>query len=708
MWFWRRGFVISKSVGGMSERVVVTANVGEGSADHPAWDVLPPIWSFPSQASQPKECRLQYSMTLQHMGTCGISCDVISSLSTTPTTTTTGSDLPSITSCSTNPIFITTEIMNTKLSSSYMIVGCHDGTIAVWNLHQLPALQQPDTPPIRPDDDSKAPKSSHSTTTSIDPIHALDTWSPIPPCCTLDTTKYIGRDRSHTTNSTTNSTIVQLFPVSQRQRTLVAVTIVGMIYVVQITIPSTPDTTTLEVQNMWSTGRIQPTCLGCLNGNDDDEHVRIVIGYASGHLECWSVTWSTDSHHHDDDDDDDVNVELSTESSRLYPTPRLQWRGHWTHDYCRPPPRIVGLVPLLQKPPPPSAAVPHECLVVTLQHDERPTTSAMVEVIDVTTIIKCWNDPPNSEAANEDNVDRSLPLEDFIVLPEPGREISDLLPSHQPHSSPKTTVHQHWIPSRGTNCLLSTTVASPDGFDDTNVIAVGHADGMITILDVSSIDSSTMTPAWGVSSSHGRYCSLYPCIGMGRLDLYDPTNQSLQPYLVGCLRGAATYLIPLQSAARHGNDPLLALTVPHDTEDDVSSLRYTQGFVTGHIPASPRCKDDETISRSSSNSGSIPLLAYVWPGGVIDVYRCGLSPHESATTEDLLLQQLIANGSVDAYRAWILSSHQENTDGGTMNSNWTNALQEIRRHGETTPITFNDIISDTFTSLRTELLNLNQ
>jgi hypothetical protein len=39
------------------------------------------------------------------------------------------------------------------------------------------------------------------------------------------------------------------------------------------------------------------------------------------------------------------------------------------------------------------------------------------------------------------------------------------------------------------------------------------------------------------------------------------------------------------------------------------------------------------------------------------------------------------------------------------NPNWTNALFEIRRHGELTPIHYSDILSDTFNSLRTELLN---
>jgi hypothetical protein len=106
----------------------------------------------------------------------------------------------------------------------------------------------------------------------------------------------------------------------------------------------------------------------------------------------------------------------------------------------------------------------------------------------------------------------------------------------------------------------------------------------------------------------------------------------------------------------------------------------------------------------SPNGNSLPLLAYVWPGGVIDIFSCGLLPHVSVSTRVQLLKELIANGSVDALREFILSLDDDDND---MRMKWSNALLEIRRHGETTPITINDIISDSFISLRTELLNIN-
>jgi hypothetical protein len=111
---------------------------------------------------------------------------------------------------------------------------------------------------------------------------------------------------------------------------------------------------------------------------------------------------------------------------------------------------------------------------------------------------------------------------------------------------------------------------------------------------------------------------------------------------------------------------------------------------------------------SNDDDDSIPVLVYVWPGGVMDVYRCGLLPHlPPSTDEQLLLQELIANGSVNAWRDLILSTDGNESDDTFTNPNWTNARLEIRQHGdEYTPIHYTDIVSDAFKSFRTELLNL--
>ena len=715
--------------------------------DHEAWDVIPPFMSFQPPETPPshnngthhdddgvvvnedliwKETELQYQRTLQHMGTCMILTNdvLLSSSSTSPPIATTTDSHPLLVprssssspptlpprttpSISTNPIFMTLSTTGSTndddddevvVSGSYIIVGCHDGTICAWNLHHLPAIRHY----YCQKDDTTALLTPPPTIPSIDnPIHVLDTSSPLTPCCRLDTASHpypttSSRTMDPNDTMTTNSylsTIVHLCRISHN--TFVAMNVTGMIYIIQIiTVSTTTTSEPMNIQQVWNTGRIGPTSCCCGGGTLPAD--RIYIGYESGHMECWSVSSSSDDSVAPTDYDTTAPI---LESS---PLPVLLWRGNFTMNHSSPPPSIADIV-VLHPPIMHTNSASDECLVVSFHNDghPRPTTSAMVEVIDVTLVMNAWNEPQavTSAPMKEDHTSRSLALEDFIVLPEAGREIMNILPSNRQHTYPKP--FNHWIQSRGTNCLLSTTISN-----DTNIVAVGHADGMMTLLDTSPTTEG-QTPVWGVSTSHSRYCSVYPCIGVGRIDLSDTNgNDTLtntqQPYLVSCLRGAATYLIPLQSSHHHQDDvPVLALTVPHDMDEDVS-IRYTQGFTAGNIPVKNRCHEKS----SHGGDDSLPLLVYVWPGGVMDVYRCGLLPHIFPSTEDELLKELFTNGSVDALRDLIVSSCDDND--AMMNPNWTNALQEIHQHGTTTPISYNDIISNTFNSLRTEVLRWTQ
>jgi hypothetical protein len=538
--------------------------------------------------------------------------------------------------------------------------------------------------------------------------------------------------------------------------------VMGMIYIMQIisismnqpqtydggtgpTASTTTTTTTttntntntvqMTIQQKWDTGRIHPTSCCCYGGSDGNTDT-IYIGYQSGYIECWSLQYTLPSSSmvvdHSLTEDDGTHVVTVVPL-----TPTLQWRGNFTDEYSCPPPSIASmvLIPHSNNKVAPSHTTttnhtviqPATGLVVSLHNDghHRPNTSAMIEVLDVISIMNAWIGAVSN--GNHDRThyveisDRSLSLEDFIVLPDAGREIKNILPrnrqqQHQQQNSCPIPWN-HWVQSRGTNCLLSTTIPkSFPSIDDTNIIAVGHADGMITILDAvlpTGPDDATSSPVWGVSSSHRRYCSLYPCIGINRIDLshtnhHDNDTRASQPYLVGCLRGSATYLIPLQPSLGPTDDPaVFALTVPHDTVDDVT-IRYTQGFTAGNIPWHHQRYDESKESSNDDDDDSIPVLVYVWPGGVMDVYRCGLLPHlPPSTDEQLLLQELIANGSVNAWRDLILSTDGNESDDTTTNPNWTNARLEIRQHGdEFTPIHYTDIVSDAFRSFRTELLNL--
>jgi hypothetical protein len=132
--------------------------------------------------------------------------------------------------------------------------------------------------------------------------------------------------------------------------------------------------------------------------------------------------------------------------------------------------------------------------------------------------------------------------------------------------------------------------------------------------------------------------------------------------------------------------PVLALSIPHDIDDDVS-IRYVQGFLASSLTLEPR-----------NDNNSIPILIYVWPGGVIDVYSCGLLHHVHNSTEEQLHQELITNGSADALRDLLTTSDEDE------HSDWMAAKEEIRQLNDMIPIGIRDILSDHLNCFRSLLL----
>jgi hypothetical protein len=616
---------------------------------------------------------------------------------------------------------------------------------------------------LNPNDYEQYGSTSTTTTTRIDPIHTIDTLTSIVPTHILDTTTLtlqfneIDHKKSdsnmsrqeqqdeHNRHNTTTTTmnrhnsshmIVQLCTLSDC--VFVAINIVGMVYVVHMNVHGQ-----LTLRSMWHTGRIGPTCMvhWCHHHHDnkDTPEHQIIIGYQTGYVECWSIP---NPHDPISTMNDDTNTVSS--ASKLYrSTSQLQWRCNFANEDAGIPPSIAAMASFnvgadrRSNPNPPSndvvtsstavasdpdiaisiqksniVATGNELpnrdpmyLVITLHNDgyQRPNTSAMVEVVDVTSIMSQWkqqrndnNSDMNSDSNMDNNDTLSLSLEEHIVLPEAGREIVNVLPNLQQRSFPTS----HWIPSRNTNCVCTCATS----FSETGVVAVGHADGMITFLDVSTTTATNdqQPIPWGVSNVMHRYCLSYPCIGIGTIEICEDNDDGISTrYVVCSLRGSATYMIPLPMSNSHSrNDlPVLALVLPHDIDEDVT-IRYTQGFAATNIVIKGRHEENGIRQETT-----IPLLAYVWPGGLIDIYSCGSLPHVPLSIEHQLLTELIANGSVDALRALILCS-TDDTELMTK-PKWTEALNEIHQYGETLPIGVNNIISDTMASLRSILLDLN-
>lgn len=428
---------------------------------------------------------------------------------------------------------------------------------------------------------------------------------------------------------------------------------------------------------------------------------------------------------------------------------QLQWRARFSLERG-PPPSIVGIAPFdVVSPLPPAPtnrssttstpnlhAVPkekdveqsiasklaHDYLVLTLHyHDSitRPTTAAMVEVIDVASIAKAWKllAPQENDRSN----DIAVPIEEHCILPEAGREIVDVSTILEASSSGKKrlapVIQPQWIPSDGTNsvCPVGRDASMCARTDDATVVA-GLADGMVTVLSAKLWPSSSGNGKlfWGVSSDMDQICLSYPCIGMGCVNMKGRTGDHAIPHIACCLRGTTTYLIPLDSgAAASENRPksqesrMLAFFVPSDAQDGTGMTvnRYLQSFAAFDLATTSCLGTGEGFRKSF-----VPIVVYVWPGGIIDLYSCGLLPQlTSATDEQLpnavsLLDELVTNGSVKLLRQLLMQS--ENKLDGQEDEVWKNARAEVLIHGDTVPITRHDVDSKQFLSFRSVLLQL--
>ena len=228
------------------------------------------------------------------------------------------------------------------------------------------------------------------------------------------------------------------------------------------------------------------------------------------------------------------------------------------------------------------------------------------------------------------------------------------------------------------------------------VAAVGLADGTVTVLQARMSPRTDNEPlAWGVSPVTDQYCLSYPCIGIGcvMLDASAVNHDGTVPYVVCCLRGTATYMIPASSPLcndNHHAKPVIALSVPHDSDDD-SPLRYLQGFTAVNVGG-------------TAGQHGVQLLVYVWPGGIVDVYSCTLLRDTAAPKGPQFLQELVGNGSADLLRDLLVSLDASELD--NVASDWIAARAEVQEFGGKVPIGFNELCSDRFAAFRLALTHM--
>jgi hypothetical protein len=209
-------------------------------------------------------------------------------------------------------------------------------------------------------------------------------------------------------------------------------------------------------------------------------------------------------------------------------------------------------------------------------------------------------------------------LEEHWVLPEAGMEIIDAssLPiadtSEGAAGAFSRRTAARWIPSNGTDCLCPL----PKSADGSASVAVGLSDGTMAILSAPTA-STDDSPSWGVAKAADQVLFQYPCIGIGHVSTLHSRNNGdnkTYPHMACCLRGATTYLIPLNSNKDTPENPAITvISYPHDIDADMG-IQHLRGFTAGNLRSTDR----------SSHSHTVPVLFYAWPGGIVDAYCCEL------------------------------------------------------------------------------------
>jgi hypothetical protein len=446
---------------------------------------------------------------------------------------------------------------------------------------------------------------------------------------------------------------------------VVAMTVLGDVHVISISA-----TGAASLAFSWNTARCGITCATVYDNGT------IILGYQSGCLEAW-------------------NIESSANNGRI--VANLIWRGSFS---SHSPIRSVAPMAKAKGPPndDPGKSASQDYLLVIIQPETRRSSASLIEVLNIASIEKAWEARDEAAAAGE------VPLEEHWVLPEAGMEIIDAssLPVADTTEGAagafsRRTAAQ-WIPSSGADCLCPL----PKSADGSASVAVGLSDGTMAILSAptASLDDSR---SWGVAKAADQVLFQYPCVGLGHVrTLRNNGDNKTYPHVACCLRGATTYLIPLNSDEdAPENPPITVISYPNDIDADMG-IQHLQGFTAGNLRL--------TDQSSPVERHTIPVLFYAWPGGIVDVYCCELlKPPKGTERYRPTLIELIQNGSAQLLKSF-LSTCQE--DVWRDRPDWSAARSEIVVGAEMEDInssramTIEELCSSELSSFRGLLLQL--
>lgn len=443
---------------------------------------------------------------------------------------------------------------------------------------------------------------------------------------------------------------------------IAAVTMVGTVYLISVTESQMEDSNQIFFRvvpiAIWNTGRLNACSVAAL-----DNSATIVVGYESNFIEAWDLS---------------LDLSLNDKKSKYYSRAELSWRAAYE---ASPPLSIRSILQIPTAVPDTPTSIPdedHQFLLFTLQPaigNSSSSTSNLIEVIDLKSIRQQWrNLRLNSEANGDELRDKYVLIDGHWVLPEYGMEIRDSatqvrVSESENLSSDTLPFPVHLLPSFGTSSIFP--FPPSEGSSSTRTI-VALADGTVALVEA---EFRSGCLSWGLLRSFDQLVFSFPVVGVGGVSYqYNNGEGCCSNSVACCLRGGTTYLIPIRDdASQRESHNILVFPLPHDVDLD-SYTRQLQGFTSGNILLTRYSPD---VSNQSEDLFSI--LVYVWPGGLIDVYNCGLVmkryPKPRILNDIVFLRELDANGSLIILQIFLESADTENLK--TRGAHWMLARDEI-------------------------------
>jgi hypothetical protein len=193
-------------------------------------------------------------------------------------------------------------------------------------------------------------------------------------------------------------------------------------------------------------------------------------------------------------------------------------------------------------------------------------------------------------------------------------------------------------------------------------------------VTLSSGTVAQLWPGWGIRRDDDQLLLPHPVVGLG-LFVYDA-----RLHWVCGLRGGTCYLIPVANDRDDGELPPIRVALyPHDIDVDNTSI-YMQDMTAGNLQ---KLEGDDDCK--------VPVLVYVMPGGVVEIYSCELAVTRRSdpdlavppdSEEDQYLEAAIKHGCLEMVvrllherqdTAWVAGVDDEGNDSLL----WEAAYQEI-------------------------------